>query len=75
MAGLKRDDRVVIISGDYRGDEGKVLKVLQGGKKVIVEGVNIQKKHVKRQGANHGTIEDVTLPIFSSKVKRLGERT
>jgi len=45
---IKRGDTVIVISGRSKGLSGKVLKVITKNNRVIVEGVNIVKKHVKR---------------------------
>lgn len=45
-AKIKKDDEVIVITGKDKGREGKVLRVLPTGK-VLVEGVNIVKKHVR----------------------------
>lgn len=45
---VKKGDTVVVISGKYKGKQGKVLTVLPKDKKVVVEGVNIVKKHVSQ---------------------------
>lgn len=44
---VKRDDTVIIVSGDDKGKTGKVLQVSPKEGKIIVEGINIVKKHVK----------------------------
>ena len=49
---IKKDDKVRIITGENKGSEGKVLKVLKNKKKVLVEGVNIVKKHSKPNSKN-----------------------
>ena len=45
---IKRDTEVVVISGEHKGKRGKVLKVLRDSQKVVVEGVNLHKKCVKK---------------------------
>lgn len=68
--GIKTGDDVLIISGDEKGKIGKVLKVfprLEKGK-VIVEGINIQKKHSKRPGEEKGQIIEREGKISRSKV-------
>ena len=62
---IKTGDTVIVISGDDKGKTGKVIKALPKEEKVIVEGVNVNKKHVK----------DVTLPIHVSKVAILDAKT
>ena len=56
---IKRDDKVKVIAGNHKGKEGKVLKVLPLKNRVIIEGVNIVKKHQKPNQANQqgGIIE------------------
>jgi large subunit ribosomal protein L24 len=51
---VRRDDMVMVAVGKDRGKTGKVLRVLPGGKRVIVEGLNLHKKHVR---ANPGKQE------------------
>lgn len=73
---IKTGDTVIVISGDDKGKTGKVIKSLPKEEKVIVEGVNVNKKHVKpTQGAPKGSIKDVTLPIHVSKVAILDAKT
>ena len=56
---IRKDDTVVINSGDDKGKKGKVLEVSPGEGKIIVEGVNLVTKHVKprRQGQEGGIIK------------------
>ena len=44
---IRRDDEVVVLSGKDKGKQGKVLKVLIADNRVIIEGVNLIKKHTK----------------------------
>ena len=44
---IKKGDQVEIISGKDKGKKGEIVKVLNSSSKVIVEGVNISKKHIK----------------------------
>lgn len=66
---VKKDDLVEVISGDDRGRQGKVLRVEPRKGRVVVEGVNIQKKHVRpgRTNAQGGVIEQPG-PLAASKV-------
>ena len=50
--GIRKNDIVVIISGNAKGKEGKVLKVIKETDRVIVEGVNIVKKHTRPSQTN-----------------------
>ena len=49
---VKKNDIVVVISGTERGKRGKIIEVLPGKGRVIVEGVKMIKKHTKRNQAN-----------------------
>ena len=67
---IKKGDTVLIISGKYRGKTGKVLRVFPKGGKVLVEGVNIMKKHQKpRKTGEKGQVIEMPLPIDVSNVK------
>lgn len=49
---IKSGDTVKVIAGDHKGLEGKVLQIVKSRDRVIVEGVNIVKKHTKPSAAN-----------------------
>lgn len=67
---IKKGDTVLIISGDDRGRKGKVIKVIPKKQRVIVEGINIQKKHQKpRREGEKGEIVEKPGPIHISNVK------
>lgn len=72
---LKTGDKVVVITGKDRNKEGKITKVLRETNKVIVEGVNIAKKHVKPNGQTAGSIEEIEMPINASNVMILDPKT
>ena len=66
---IKKDDKVRIITGENKGSEGKVLKVLKNKKKVLVEGVNIVKKHSKPNSKNpQGGIIEKESPLDISNL-------
>ncbi|MFA5087236.1 MAG: 50S ribosomal protein L24 [Candidatus Paceibacterota bacterium] len=67
---IKKNDQVIIISGDDKGKKGKVLKVSPNAGKVLIEGVNLVKKHIKpKKSGQKG--QTVKTPNFfaASKVK------
>lgn len=65
---LKTGDKVVVIAGANKGKEGKITKVLD--EKVIVEGVNLVKKHLKpKNNGGTGEIIETEAPIHRSNVK------
>jgi large subunit ribosomal protein L24 len=69
-AKIKRDDEVVVLAGKDKGKQGKVLKVLTDKDRVIVEGVNVVKKHQKPNPAlgEAGGIVEQEAPIHVSNV-------
>jgi len=76
---IKSGDTVRVITGDHKGSEGKILKVLIDKNKVIVEGVNMVKKHMKPDAQNpQGGIVEKEAPIQISNLSLLtskGETT
>ena len=67
---IKRDDKVVVLSGKDKGKQGKVISADPKAMKVIVEGVNVATKHKKpqKQGEEGGIIK-VETPIYVAKVQ------
>ena len=72
---FKTGDKVVVIAGKNKGKEGKITKILRADNKVIVEGANIVKKHVKPNGNQPGSIVEVEAPIHASNVMILDPKT
>ena len=67
---VKKDDTVVVISGDDKGKKGKVLKVSPAERKIIVDGVNVVTKHAKpRKQGEAGGILKVEGAIYADKVQ------
>ncbi len=67
---IKKDDKVVVLSGKDKGKEGKILSADPKAMKVIVEGVNVATKHQKpRKQGEEGGIIKVETPIYASKVQ------
>ena len=66
---IRKDDKVVVLSGKDKGKEGKILTADPKAAKVIVKGVNVATKHQKpqKQGQEGGIIK-VETPIYASKV-------
>ena len=67
---IKKDDKVVVLSGKDKGKQGKVLSADPKAAKVVVEGVNVATKHKKpmKQGEEGGIIK-IETPIYASKVQ------
>ena len=71
---IKVGDKVEVITGSNKGKSGKVSKVLRKENRVVIEGVNIVKKHVKPGRTNEtGGILEVEAPIHISNVKLVSE--
>ena len=69
---IKKGDKVIVISGKDKGKTGAVVLALPAKDKVIVEGVNVMKRHERsRKGRQKGQIIDKTLPIHISNVMLL----
>ena len=66
---IKKNDKVVVLSGSDKGKEGKVLTAMPAEKKVVVEGVNVATCHVKpRKQGEEGGIVRREIPMYASKV-------
>ena len=67
---IRKDDKVVVLSGKDKGKEGTVLKADPKNGKVIVSGVNVATKHQKpRKQGEEGGIIKVETPIYAAKVQ------
>ncbi len=67
---IKKGDQVLIISGKDRGRKGKVLQAFPKERKVLVEGINLRKKHQRpRRMGEKGQIIQMPAPIDVSNVK------
>ena len=67
---IKKDDKVVVLSGKDKGKEGKILSADPKALKVVVEGVNVATRHQKpRKQGEEGGIIKVETPIYASKVQ------
>ncbi|MEO5722572.1 MAG: 50S ribosomal protein L24 [Chthoniobacterales bacterium] len=72
---VRKGDQVEVISGNHRGSSGKVLEVLARKQRVLIEGVRLIKRHLKKSQDNpQGKIAEREGPIHISNVKVL-ERT
>jgi large subunit ribosomal protein L24 len=69
---VKKGDQVEVISGNYRGSSGRILAVFPGKERVLVEGVRIIKKHLRKSQDNpSGKIAEREGPIHISNVRLL----
>lgn len=66
---IHKGDTVIVLTGKDKGKSGKVLRILPKRMQVIVEGVNIKKKHQKpRRAGQKGQVIESTYPIHLSNV-------
>lgn len=72
---FKTGDKVVVIAGKDKGKEGKITKVLRNDNKIVIEGVNIVKKHIKPNGQNAGSIVELEAPINASNAMMIDPKT
>ena len=66
---VKKQDEVIVIAGAHRGKSGKVLKVIKKKNRVVIEGVNLVKRHTKAAQNQQGGIIEKEAPIHVSNVK------
>jgi len=67
---VKKGDQVEVISGNFRGSSGRILAVFPGKQRVVVEGIRIIKKHLRKSQDNpSGKIAEREGPIHISNVK------
>ena len=69
---IKVGDYVKVIAGSNKGSEGKIVSIIKKREKVIIEGLNFDKKHIKPNSKNpQGGIEEKESPIHISNVSLL----
>ena len=67
---VRKGDQVEVISGNFRGSSGRILAVFPGKQRVLVEGIRIIKKHLRKSQDNpSGKIAEREGPIHISNVK------
>ena len=66
---IKKGDNIIVIAGKDKGKKGKVVRALPADSKVVVEGINMRKKHQRAgKGRQKGQIIDIAMPIHISNV-------
>jgi large subunit ribosomal protein L24 len=69
---IKKGDTVKVLSGDDRGKTAKVVRAFPAEGKVLLEGVNMVKKHERsRKQGGKGQVVERAVPIHASKVKKV----
>ena len=68
MQRLHKGDTVQVLSGKDKGRRGKIANVFSQGERILVEGVNIAKRHMRQTQQARGGIVDMPLPLHQSKL-------
>lgn len=73
---LKKDDKVIVISGKDKGKTGTIAQVLVAQNKVVIAGVNVAKVHMRpRRGGEKGQVVEKNMPIHASNVLLVDPKT
>ena len=68
---VKKGDNIIVLAGKDKGKKGKIVKALPRENKVVVEGVNVTKKHQRpRKSKEKGSIINIAMPIHVSNVRK-----
>jgi large subunit ribosomal protein L24 len=68
---IKKGDNVIIIAGKDKGKKGKVIRALPKENKVVVEGLNLMKRHQRpRKSGEKGSVVSAAMPLSVSNVKK-----
>ena len=66
---IRKGDTVIVITGEYKGQKGKVLEILKKNQRAIIEGINMISKHTKPNSANpQGGIIKKEAPVHISNL-------
>jgi len=66
---IRKGDNVIVLTGANRGKKGAIVRVILSQGKVIIEGVNVHKKHQRaRKAGQKGQLIDIAMPIAVSNV-------
>ena len=69
---IKKGDNIIVLAGKDKNKKGKISRVLPKENKVIIEGINMMKKHQRPRKSNEkGSVISVAMPIHASNVKKL----
>ena len=72
---VKKGDEVEVISGNFKGSSGKILEVIPSKQRVLIEGVRIIKKHLRKSQDNpQGKIAEREGPVHISNVKLIEKK-
>jgi len=69
---IKKGDNVIVITGKDKGKKGKIIRSLPTQNKVVVEGLNMMKKHQRPRKSNEkGVMINMAMPLHVSNVKKI----
>jgi large subunit ribosomal protein L24 len=71
---IKKGDKVVVVTGSDRGKTGEVLRVLRSEMRVLVQGVNMMKRHTRQSPGEPGGIIEKEAPVHISNVAHIDPR-
>lgn len=72
---IKKGDRVVVITGRDKGKRGEVVEVLPKDQRVVVQGINLVKRHQRQTQNQQGGIVEKELPLHVSNVAHIDPKT
>jgi len=65
---VKKGDKVKVIAGNSKGEEGEIVKVFPEQNRAVVEGLNMRKRHAKGNQPGSGQIQEFAAPIHISNL-------
>jgi len=69
---VKKGDNIIVLAGKDKGKKGKIVRVLPRKNKVVIEGINMTKKHQRpRKTGEKGSMINIAMPIHASNVKKI----
>ncbi|MFQ5971533.1 MAG: 50S ribosomal protein L24 [Alphaproteobacteria bacterium] len=72
---LKKGDKVVVVSGREKGRSGEILRVMRKERRVLVQGINMVKKHRRPTASSPGGINEFEAPLHISNVAIVDPKT
>ena len=72
---IKKGDKVVVITGRDKGKTGEVLRVIRDEDRVLVQGVNMVKRHMRQSAQSAGGILEKEAPVHISNVAHIDPKT
>jgi large subunit ribosomal protein L24 len=72
---IKKGDNIVVIAGKNKGTTGQVMRTFKKTERIVVKGVNLRKKHIKKTASRPGEIITFEAPIHVSNVMMIDPKT